>query len=150
MIPFKDEWFDTSEYPKDHFLYSSRNAKVLGKMKDECAGDYVEEFVGLRSKMYSLLTCNPSHSKKTAKGVKRGFVKKHVKHAMYKKTLIERKCTYANFVNFRSKAHKIETVNFHRTCLSAYDDKRFVLDDGITTLAYGHYSMRAPAVVVID
>ena len=54
------------------------------------------------------------------------------------------------FVNFRSKAHKIETVNFHRTCLSAYNDKRFVLDDGITTLAYGHYSMRAPDVIVID
>ena len=28
--------------------------KVLGKMKDETAGIPIEEFVGLRSKMYSL------------------------------------------------------------------------------------------------
>ena len=143
MIPLKDEWFDTSDYPKDHILFSTRNAKVLGKMKDECAGECVEEFVGLRSKMYSLLS---AQSKMTAKGVKRGFVKKHVKHAMYKRTLLQRKCTFAQFVNFRSRAHKIESVNFHRVCLSAYDDKRYVMSDGIHTLAYGHYSLNKPVV----
>ena len=26
--------------------------------------------------------------------------------------------------------------------LSPYDDKRYVLDDGVTTLAYGHYRTR--------
>ena len=129
-------------YPKNHPLYSPRNAKVVGMMKDECAGDYVQEFVGLRSKMYSLLTCNPTHLKMTAKGVKRGFVQKNVKHAMYKKTLFNRACTYANFVNFRSRSHKIESVQIHRTCLSAYDDKRYVLQDGISTLAYGHFALR--------
>jgi len=100
LIDINDEWLDTSEYPKDHPLYSARNAMVLGKMKDECAGDYVEEFVGLRSKIYSLLACIPTHSKKTAKC---RFLKKHVKHAMFKKTLIDSKCTYANFVSFRSR-----------------------------------------------
>jgi len=25
-----------------------------------------------------------------------------------------------------------------KTSLSAYDDKRYILDDGITSLAYGH------------
>jgi len=89
MMPMIDEWLDTSEYPKDHILYSPTNAKVLGKMKDECSGDYVKEFVGLRSKIYSLLTCNSAHAKKTAKGVKRGFVKKHVKHDMNKKNIVK-------------------------------------------------------------
>lgn len=42
--------FDTSNYPKNHFLYNSKNAKVLGKMKDECAGNPVHEFIGLRPK----------------------------------------------------------------------------------------------------
>ena len=46
--------FDTSDYPKDHPLYSNTNKKVLGKMKDECAGTPPSEFVGLQSKMYSL------------------------------------------------------------------------------------------------
>ena len=33
-----DELYDTSDYPKDHFLFSQENKKVVGKMKDECAG----------------------------------------------------------------------------------------------------------------
>ena len=47
--------FDTSDYPKEHFLHSTVNKKVLGKMKDETAGVPIEEFVGLRPKMYSLM-----------------------------------------------------------------------------------------------
>ena len=30
--------FDTSDYPEEHPLYSNRNKKVLGKMKDETKG----------------------------------------------------------------------------------------------------------------
>ncbi|KAL9979617.1 hypothetical protein ACROYT_G017300 [Oculina patagonica] len=30
--------YDTSDYPKEHPLHSNENKKVLGKMKDECAG----------------------------------------------------------------------------------------------------------------
>ena len=32
---FKFLVFDTSEYPKEHILYTEENKKVLGKMKDE-------------------------------------------------------------------------------------------------------------------
>ena len=48
--------FDTSEYPKNHKLYTPKNKKKLGKMKDETFGIPIEEFVGLRAKMYSLVT----------------------------------------------------------------------------------------------
>ena len=44
--------YDTSDYPKEHPLYSNSNKKVLGKMKDECAGTPIEECVCLRPKMY--------------------------------------------------------------------------------------------------
>ena len=30
--------YDTSDYPRDHFLRMDVNAKVLGKFKDECGG----------------------------------------------------------------------------------------------------------------
>ena len=43
--------YDTSDYPKEHPLYSNSNKKVLGKMKDECAGTPIEECVCLRPKM---------------------------------------------------------------------------------------------------
>ena len=54
--------FDFSGYPKDS-VYS-----ILGKMKDEFNGSRVDEFIGLKSKMYSLIACNDLEVNK-AKGV---------------------------------------------------------------------------------
>ena len=54
METFSDD-LDTSSYATDSgrnalgTLYSPRNAKVLGKFKDECNGTAPLEFVGLRS-----------------------------------------------------------------------------------------------------
>ena len=46
---------DFSNYPQDHPLYDPSNKAVLNKFKDECAGRVVKEFIGLRSKCYSIL-----------------------------------------------------------------------------------------------
>ncbi|KAL9953875.1 hypothetical protein ACROYT_G041348 [Oculina patagonica] len=35
--------YDTSDYPKEHSLHSYENKKVLGKMKDECAGTPISD-----------------------------------------------------------------------------------------------------------
>ena len=129
---------DTSGYPQSHPLYSSKNKKVIGKMKDECNGAPPIEFVGLRAKMYSLLTYDDNMAKRTAKGIKRRYVSKHVRHEMYLRTLRNRTIEHAKYRLFRSRAHKIETVECCKIALCAYDDKRFVLDDGVSTLAYGH------------
>jgi hypothetical protein len=48
MLSFKDAYLNTSNYPREHFLYSDRNALVVGKMKDECSSLPALEFVGLR------------------------------------------------------------------------------------------------------
>ena len=65
----KMDAYDTSDYPVDHPLHSRTNAKVLGKIKDECSSLAPQEFVGLRAKMYSILL--PSGKPKfTAKGVR--------------------------------------------------------------------------------
>nr|XP_042902165.1 uncharacterized protein LOC122270103 [Parasteatoda tepidariorum] len=46
--------FDTSDYPEDSIYAMPRvNKNVLGKMKDENAGNVLEEFAGLRAKMYA-------------------------------------------------------------------------------------------------
>ena len=57
--------YDTSDYPKEHKLYSNINKKVLGKMKDECNGTPIVEFVGLRSKMYSILKADEKKYQKS-------------------------------------------------------------------------------------
>jgi hypothetical protein len=107
-------------------------------MKDETAGKPIVEFVGLKSKMYSFLTDRP---KMVAKGVKKSYIKQHMTHDMYKQTLTNKTVTYAQFLNLQSKSHSLHTVEINKVCLSAFDDKRYILDDGITTLAYGHYSL---------
>ena len=38
----------------------------------------------------------------------------------------------------QAKNHKIETYEVDKISLSCFDDKRFLLDDGIDTLAYFH------------
>ena len=38
----------------------------------------------------------------------------------------------------QSKSHKIGTYEVNKISLSCFDDKRFVLGDGIHTLAYFH------------
>ena len=48
--------YDFSNYPKDHFLYSDANKKVIGKFKDETCGVSIRKFAGLRPKMYSILS----------------------------------------------------------------------------------------------
>ena len=53
---FKDKhFFDFSGYPKNLVYYDSLNKKVLGKIKNELNGVKIVDFVGLKSKMYSLI-----------------------------------------------------------------------------------------------
>ena len=50
-----EEKFDTSNSAKNHpsGIKTGCNKKVIGMMKDECGGEQILEFVGLRAKMYS-------------------------------------------------------------------------------------------------
>ena len=44
--------FDFSNYSKDSRFYDDTNKKVIGKMKDGYGGVIIDEFIGLKSKMY--------------------------------------------------------------------------------------------------
>ena len=46
--------FDFSNYPEDPKFFDPTNQKVIAKMKDEPEGKINNEFVGLKSKMYSI------------------------------------------------------------------------------------------------
>ena len=50
--------FDFSDYPQNWKFFDSVNKKVIDKMKDEVKGKKNSEFVGLKSKMHSLVTVN--------------------------------------------------------------------------------------------
>ena len=58
---------DFSDYLKNSKFYVT-NKKVIGKMKDELSGKVISEFIGLKSKMYSLISVD-NEEKIRAKGV---------------------------------------------------------------------------------
>ena len=54
LFKWKD-LFDFSNYSKGSKFFNETNKKVIGKMKDEFGGVIICEFVGLKSKMYSII-----------------------------------------------------------------------------------------------
>lgn len=122
------------------FFIPKQTVRSLVKKKDECGGKPIEEFIGLRPKMHSLLY--DGMEKKTAKGVKKCVIEKHLKHQAYKQALYDY-CSMRHSMNMiRSYNHRLFSVSVCKTTLSPYDDKRFVLDSGIHTLAPGHYTIK--------
>jgi hypothetical protein len=130
--------FDTSNFEREHEIYSADNRRVLGKMKSETGSAHIKEFIGLKPKMYSLYVPDISKITPKVKGVKKSFVKKNLSHAMFVDALTNRQTTSSNFHTFRSSNHQIETVHVFKKCLDVFDDKRFILENGVDTLAYGH------------
>ena len=81
--------FDFRNYSTNLKYYNS-NKLVVGKMKDETACVAIEEFVGLKPKMYSYLVDDNSEHKK-AKGVNKNVVAT-ISHNEYKDFLMNKKC----------------------------------------------------------
>ena len=52
------ELFDLSNFPKDSKYFRNDNKKVPGKMKGEYGGTAIYEFIGPKSKMYSIHDVN--------------------------------------------------------------------------------------------
>ena len=136
-----DSKFDTSDYPKDHSLYSTKNKKVIGMFKDEACGKQIEEFVGLRAKLYSYKMFEGDEHKK-CKGVKKNVVKNTITHKDYKDCLFTKKEQLRKMNVIRSHLHEMYTEEVNKVALSSDDDKRVILDDGISTFAYGHWRLK--------
>ena len=134
------ELFDNSDYPSDSKFYFSENKKVIGKFKDETAGVPIREFIGLKSKMYSISLDNEKFSKK-AKGVKKNVIRKGISHGDYIDVLSESKVMHHKMKTIRSDCHQISSYEINKISLSPFDDKRYILSDGISSYAYGHLNI---------
>ena len=56
MIFWSDKYkFDNSGYPENSPYFDKSKKKVIGKFEDEVSGIPINEFIGLRSKIYSYL-----------------------------------------------------------------------------------------------
>ena len=133
--------YDTSNYPRDHVLYSKVNERRPGVMKDECPGKIISEFVGLRSKMYAFV-CNQGAETKIAKGVQKSTISSKLRFEQYKTCLFEEIQEMSECYNIRSDKHTLYLTHVNKIGLSAADDKRYVLGNKCDTLAYGHYKIK--------
>ena len=128
--------FDFSSYPKDSKFFDETNKKVIGKMKDESEGKIIDEFVGLKSKMYSMKNIDGKESN-TAKGVNIATEFNEFKDTLFNKKIIRHKMR-----RIQGKKHKMGTYEINKISLSVFGDKRFVLNNGIHTLTYFHKDLK--------
>ena len=95
--------FDFSSYSKDSTFYDDTIKKVIGKMKDEHGGAIIDQFIGLKSKIYSIEKINGSESS-TIKGVNIATEFNEFKDVLFNKKIIRHKMK-----RIQAKKHKIRT-----------------------------------------
>ena len=134
------EMFDNSDYPKSSKYHDTTNEKVIGKFKDEACGIPIDEFIGLKSKMYSYIMENEKGSN-AAKGIKKNIIENSIRHKDYKDTLFNERQMRHKMNTIRSKMHEIGSYEINKISLSCFDDKRYIHDSGISSYAYGHYKI---------
>ena len=95
--------------------------KIIGKMKDESEGKIIDEFVGLKSKMYSMKNIDGKESN-TAKGVNIATEFNEFKDTLFNKKIIRHKMR-----RIQSKNHEMKTYEIKKISLSVFHEKKFLL-----------------------
>ena len=146
MASFK-HLLDLSDYPQEHFLHDPTNKNVPLTMTDELPGKVLREVVCLRSKLYSIDYVG--EKKQSAKGVQKS-VKKTLNHDLIRNCLFSKKEVVKTMTQLRSHCHQIVVNEIDKVAISSFDDKRFLLENGVSSLAYGHYKNSTPLDETID
>ncbi|CAC5399943.1 unnamed protein product [Mytilus coruscus] len=79
---------------------------------------------------------------KRAKGIVKSVVRGELKHSNYIKCIIKQKNVRRQQNLIQSRKHKLQMVSVNKVALSAFDDKRYVMDNGVTPLAFGHFKIK--------
>ena len=135
LVPDHD-LFDFSNYNPSHFLFSEKNRKVLGKFKDEAAGAIVSEYCGLSAKLYSYRVDRKETCK--AKGIVKKTIDNDLRMEHYKRCLFEGEEKMCEMNLIQSSKHQLTIKQCTKVALSCFDDNRYLLEDNITTLPFGH------------
>ena len=147
---------DFSGYAPEALADGNPHKGRLGYLKDECAPHRLLEAFALRAKMHAELLGRADGSTEWHQKCK-GVPKSYVKRAMTRdhwldvlKDVGDRAYEHRlAFNQIRSAARHETSAHFNvfeankkKRTLSFYDDKRAILDDGLTTLPYGHKRLR--------
>ena len=131
------EWFDFSNYEVNHHNFDADvNYLVPGKMKDETEGIPIIEFVGLRAKMYSIMTPVVKMDKMRAKGVIKAVTKEQIKHEDFRTSLFEKQQFKHTGTKIMQRKHQLYTADIRKVTLSPLNDKRWITRDGDKFISY--------------
>ena len=101
-------------------------------MKDKYGRNVIKEFIGLRSEMYSILdTINVEKS--THKGNN-----SYIKCGEVCDTLFNKKVLRHKMTGIKNKNHNLITYESNKTSKSCFENKRYIQENRINTLPYGH------------
>ena len=89
------------------------------------------KFVGLKSKMFSIL--DESNEKSRNKG-HNAFIE----FQEFYDTLFQKMILGHQMRGIKSKNHYLDTYKTNKISSSRFDDKRYILRNGMETFAYGH------------
>ena len=135
-----DGLLDTSNYPKNHPLFSNAYNAKLGCVKDEGKGEVFTEFILLRPKSYSMwCSSNDKLSKKTCKGIARRNVKKFT-HQQYQEVYQSHREIITTCRRIQPIAHTCYNMEQRKRALSVVDDKRAWVTHN-SSLPYGHHAL---------
>ena len=79
---------------------------------------------------------------KSVKELKKQVVESSISHEDYKTCLTTGKEQLRKQNILRSYDHEVYTEEVNKIALSAQDDKRYILSDGVHTLAWGHHKIK--------
>ncbi|XP_076301635.1 uncharacterized protein LOC143219582 [Lasioglossum baleicum] len=133
--------YDTSNYdPNNVYGIPIANNKQLGLMKDENGGKIMTEFVGLRSKMYAIRVHGDDETKKI-KGIRTNVTARDISFKDYIDCLHNNTEKRVNSNRIVSVQHQVYSMSEVKLALSPNDDKRYICNNLIDTLPWGHYSI---------
>ena len=122
--------FDFKNLDKNHELIIEKNKEVFGKFKIETPKKiWTDEFVCLRSKVYSFKFKDNTESKNKMKRISKSQ-SKHIIFTEFRKCLdgedYQRECN--NYIR-RSINHEMHLQEYKKSTLSIFDDKRCYINE---------------------
>ena len=129
---------DFSNYSTKSKHHNNSNKIVIGKMKDETKGVAIEEFVGLKPKMYSSLVDNSEHKKEKNLNKNVVIMLSTISHNEYKDVLLNEKCIRHSMNRIQGKDNRIGTYEINKIRLIFFYDKIYIQNYGCDGLTLGY------------
>ncbi|XP_040069574.1 uncharacterized protein LOC120842509 [Ixodes scapularis] len=139
LLQLRDACLDTSGYPESHKLFSTENKMKLGVLKNEYPTTHLVAFCCLKPKLYSFKTSSNTCCVR-AKGVKKSESRK-LTYELYKHALDTKTLHRVTQHLIARKLNENKSIAVEKIALNPFDNKRYICNDGITTLPFGHKSV---------